>query len=101
MQKEELSLRESQSCPAELSRRIDEALSLETRKFFNRSTQANIKRWILLEQRFAKEREKKRVDISTSVNILDMEEARLEEEYNKNWFSYEGNTHITHTYLIK
>jgi hypothetical protein len=101
MQKEELSLRENQTCPAELSRRIDEALTLETRKFFNRSTEANLKRWLLLDLRLVKERANSRVDIiKSSSNVLDMEDARLEEEYNKNWFLYEGKYILNNTYIF-
>jgi hypothetical protein len=94
----------------ELYRRVDEALSLETHRFFARTSSQNIKRWQVLHQKLERERERLKNDIMTRVarreggnnggaklekraltpEDLDFEELRLEEEYNRNFLKHEG-----------
>lgn len=111
----------------ELNRKVDEALSLETHKFFERTAAQNIKRWKVLSQKIDLDREKYRLLLSDtvskinpnhgptanvtngsdnfskqilqpdarclripSVDDLDEESLRLEQDYNKNFLVYEG-----------
>lgn len=49
---------------AELNRKVDEALSLETHKFFERTAAQNIKRWKGLSQKLEHDREKYRAQLN-------------------------------------
>jgi hypothetical protein len=51
----------------ELNRKVDEALSLETHKFFERTAAQNIKRWKALSQKIDLDREKYRLLLSDTV----------------------------------
>jgi hypothetical protein len=82
-------------------------LIIETRRFYSKSANQNIKRWKSLDQKLSREREKvitemcskliKRPDSHSSSSSqrrvtsadLDMEALRLENYYNENWFDIE------------
>ena len=51
----------------DLNRKVDEALSLETHKFFEKTAAQNIKRWKTLSQKLDLEREKYRVQLSEQI----------------------------------
>jgi hypothetical protein len=109
MQREELSLREGKIC-SDLSREVENALALETRSFFSKMSQSNIRRWQLLSQKNQREKEelielirdKCRMHFSDNFTVgsqrpqqvtpidLEIESLRLEMEYNKNWFDIES-----------
>jgi hypothetical protein len=100
MQREEVSLREGRSCK-ELSREVESCLAAETRSFFSRLSQSNIKRWAFLQQKVAQEKEDLiqlvrdkcpalMVDFGESYREvtaidLEIESMRLEREYNRSW----------------
>lgn len=117
MQKEENMLRNDTLSPAstaaanELLVKINEMLNAETRKFFRKNVQANIKKWTNQENKLTKERARLHQDIINDARIgrldasstndvvkppislsdaIKREEARLIEDYNRNWFEYEG-----------
>jgi len=104
MQREEISLREGRQC-SDLSREVEAALASETRAFFSRMSDSNVKRWNVLLSKSQKEkdalirlvREKCRVHFSdnfvddnsrprevTPID-LEIESLRLEQEYNRHW----------------
>lgn len=109
MQREELSLREGRNC-LDLSREVETALANETRGFFAKISQSNIKKWNSLVQKHQREKEeliqlvrdKCRIHFSdnflNSTNKqrditpmdLEVEAVRLEMEYNKHWFEIES-----------
>lgn len=109
MQREELSLREGRNC-VDLSREVETALANETRAFFSKISQSNIKKWnsILSKHQREKEeliqlvRDKCRVHFSDNYlnnsnkqrDIapidLEVEAVRLEMEYNKHWLEIES-----------
>lgn len=83
----------------DLIARVDEALKQETKHFFEKSTQQNCKRWTSLLQKLDRERENFRGDLVINKTAdrnrdgkisLELESRRLEEDYNRNWFYYEG-----------
>jgi len=103
----------------DISRRVDEALAQETHKFFAKTCAQNIKRWKALSQKLERERDKQRGLLMEQVarlgkhaappqarksaaagagakketytsEDLDEEALRLEEDYNRNFFQYEG-----------
>lgn len=107
------------SPPTDLLQNLEEALSNETHKFFSKSSSINIKRWNSLDIKVSKERERLRYELlgnklkysntaTTATNAatatgiittetpkvssswLEEEEARLVDDYNKNWYNYEG-----------
>ena len=51
----------------DLNRKVDEALSLETHKFFEKTAAQNIKRWKALSQKLDLEREKYRMQLSDQI----------------------------------
>jgi len=100
MKREDVAIRDNASSPAarDLINKVDEALRTETKRFFNKTTSQNIKRWMALQQSFDRERDGGQpacaVGVKSSHGItaadLDAEERRLEQEYNKNWLKHEG-----------
>lgn len=109
MQREELSLREGRQCN-DLSREVENALASETRAFFSKVSQSNIKKWAPMVHKHQNEkeeliqlvREKCRVHFSdnylkssnkmkdvTPID-LEVESIRLEMEYNKHWYEIES-----------
>lgn len=111
MKREETLTRDggSASTIAELAKAVDAALNDETSKYFRKITQQNVRKWAALNAKLARDRdhfnaelrEKNQLEIfaykeqlNSSREItsddLDLEEARLEEDYNKNWIHYEG-----------
>lgn len=108
MKREEQACQEnfnSQLCK-DLISKVDDALRQETQRFFSKNSQHNIKRWASLIQRVEREKEQARNEIALNSNNqnptrsgpvhaptlseLDVEAKRLEEDYNRNWFQYEG-----------
>ena len=103
MQREEVSLREGRPCQ-ELSREVESCLASETRSFFSRVSQSNIKRWGFLQQKLHQQKEEliqlvrdkcknllrdSMIDEGSSKEVtpidLELESIRLEIEYNKTW----------------
>lgn len=99
----------------DISRRVDEALAQETHKFFAKTCAQNIKRWKALSQKLERERDKQKSVLMEQVaragknsssaragsqavgkkdsytsDDLEEEALRLEEDYNRNFFQYEG-----------
>jgi hypothetical protein len=100
-----------------ITQKVDQLLKIETQKFFTRTVQQNIKRWNSLQESFQKERQELKFEVIPSLaksnyeinqheinkaknkisdtkkmitlEDLDNEAARLELDYNRNWFQYE------------
>lgn len=113
MQRLDMLMREGKA-PADLSRKVDDMLKQETRSFFCRVSAANAKRWSQALQRWeldtdavlheAKDKVLYNPDTSSARKAkitsrdLDLEELRLEEEYNRNWLRHEG-FHLQEAFL--
>jgi hypothetical protein len=109
MQREELSLREGRHC-SDLSREVEAALANETRLFFAKISQINIKKWHTMVSKHQREKEdliqlvRDKCRIHFSDNYLnssnkhrditpidlEVEAVRLEMEYNKHWYEIES-----------
>jgi hypothetical protein len=109
MQREELSLREGRQC-LDLSREVETALANETRGFFAKISQSNLKKWNSMVQKHQREKEeliqlvRDKCRFHYSDNFLnssnkqreitpidlEVEAVRLEMEYNKHWFEIES-----------
>ncbi len=112
MRKEEIALKDNPKLARDLAPRVDEMLSHETRAFFHKTVQQNLKRWQGLQDKLLADIRKLGLDqqppasaASTSsvspdgasnssshpqkVIDLDLEEKRLEADYNLNWAYYE------------
>jgi hypothetical protein len=109
MQREELSLREGRHC-LDLSREVETALANETRLFFSKISQSNVKKWNSLVSKHQREKEeliqlvRDNCRIHFSDNFLnssnkhrditpidlEVEAVRLEMEYNKHWYEIES-----------
>jgi hypothetical protein len=92
--------------------KVDESLRAETRGFFAKSVQKNVKRWAALKEKFDKETLHLAKEVTTELKNynhvkgskdgghsrsrvptpeeLDREAERLECDYNQNWYKYEG-----------
>jgi hypothetical protein len=92
--------------------KVDESLRAETRGFFAKSVQKNVKRWAALKEKFDRETTQFVRDVTEDLKAynnvrgpkehtrqrgavptpeeLDREAERLEADYNQNWYKYEG-----------
>ena len=113
MRKEELVIAKEPNSAATkaVSQKVDESLRAETRGFFSKSVQKNIKRWAVLKDKFDQETKQftrelmiearshsnakgstapLRNNRTPTPEELDEEADRLECDYNKNWYKYEN-----------
>ena len=102
MQQEEHVCREDITSTAALNlhEKVNESLKLETEAFFHSVAKQNSKKWKNLLHKLEKERSRNAAELqnyqttssqsSPNVIDLDLEALRLDEEYNRNWFSHEG-----------
>ena len=90
----------------DLSKKVDDALKQETAAFFARVANSNAKKWVKAVQRCEHDMEALLHEagdkglynrdaappLKTKYTAIDLniEEARLEEEYNRNWLHHEG-----------
>jgi len=118
MKREETAIRDNfgTSATQDLIQRVDDALRSETEKFFNKTVQQNVKRWVALQKKIEGEIQRFKDDTSgmpaesqsngsgacpsngaagdgkrsvPSVDDMNRETLRLEHDYNKNWHKYE------------
>lgn len=84
----------------QLSVKIDDQLKLENHKYFANSTLENLRKWREYKRKIEIERLQlnnsfdnshiKALSDDNTFNILELENKRIEEDYNKNWLYYEG-----------
>jgi hypothetical protein len=118
MKREETAIRDNfgTSATQDLIQRVDDALRSETEKFFNKTVQQNVQRWVALQKKIEGEIQRFKDDTSgmpvesqsngsgacpssvaacdgkrsvPSVDDMNRETLRLEHDYNKNWHKYE------------
>jgi len=71
MKREEVALRDNSTAAptAELTRRVDEALRVETEKFFNKNVEQNVKRWNALQKKIEGELQRFKEEMTTHPEI--------------------------------
>jgi hypothetical protein len=122
MRKEEQIVAKDPHSPVTKSiiQKVDDTLRAETRGFFQKTTQKNVKRWNMMKEKFDQETNQvsngildelrhitsgraagassppliipssMRKELSCTPEQLDAEAERLEYDYNKNWYKYEN-----------
>jgi hypothetical protein len=118
MKKEDMLLARDPTSPTTrmLISKVDDGLRIETQGFFNRLAMQNLKKWEKVNEKFRKDRQQLRNEISTSrrgvslslpndveslaltagdktkiysAEEIDAEEERIKSDYYKNWHNYE------------
>jgi len=71
MKREEVAIRESSnaSSTAELIRRVDDALRVETERFFNKTAEQNVRRWVALQKKIEGELQRFREELSAHPEV--------------------------------